>query len=570
MASHTSFQLVSVVLLSVTWFPYSNCLPTVANPGPAYDVNHTTLGCPSTLPCHCHMSYETGEPEKVVNCSSRSLHDVPSFLALTGYAFDRLLLNDNNIKGVPKNAFGGLDVRFIDLSNNSIVSVSDNGFMGAEGVEELSIDNCKLMSSPLSLQFLTNLRKLSMRNCNIKQLAKTSFQPLAKLQELDLSFNPVKFSPPFDIFDTLKKLKVLKVEEGDLSSLQLEILSNLSSLEHLVLKNNNITSLPKGLFKAVPRLRELDLEGNAIEFNNFKEFEVLKHLKVLRLGHCRIETVNADLVLHIPHVHTLVLRHCHIHKLSHGAFRNLFHLSKLDISGNPKVKVTDKLFHGLEDRLKFVGIENMNLSTFPTSAFRKLFLLKKIKANRNIIRTLPKGVFHSLKGKHVEVHLEKNEISDVEVGVMDGVRRPLKLYLQHNNISSLSFMEKDPCQYYESVINVEDNPVFCDCDTATTLQKKAFSVQGRCHTGDSLFRDLKLMPRFKQQPNEDMPYLVTVAADHCVGMDRNKTYERYDCACGEWMWFNGTKVCSGVSGLVASQGFIYFVLSIVSFIITKM
>jgi hypothetical protein len=240
----------------------------------------------------------------------------------------------------------------------------------------------------------------------------------------------------------------------------------------------------------------------------------------------------------------------------------------LDISGNPKVKVTDNLFHGLEDRLKFVGIENMNLSSFPANALRKLFLLKKIKANRNMIRRLPKGVFHGLKGRHVEVHLEKNEITEIEAGIMDGVRRPMKLYLQHNNISSLSFMEKDPCDFYESEISLEDNPVFCDCDTAATLQTKAFSVHGRCHTGDSLFRDLRLMPGFKEAPRHEVPYLVTVGADHCVGMNKNKTYERYDCACGEWMWFNETKVCSGVSFVASSREMVYVVLSAIAVLVS--
>ena len=557
-----------IALTLTVWISRNNADINVADKGPSYDVNHTSLGCPDTLPCLCHMSYENGEPEKVINCTDRNLEELPTFLTLFGHPFDRLLLNGNKIRAIHKNAFKGLEVRILELSNNSIVSVSDIGFMDVKGVEELYMDNCKLSSTPISLHYLRDLRKLSMRYCDIKQLTKAAFDEFTKLEVLDLTGNPLHLSPPFDAFEALGRLRVLKLSSCELSSLPSDVLVHLPSLEHLVLKNNNISELQPKLFETVPKLKELDLEGNSIAFESFKEMEPLKHLKILKLGHCRISTVTSHLVRHIPHIHTLVMKHCHIQKIVHGALRNLFHLTKLDISGNPKVKITDRLFHGLEDRLKFVGIENMNLSTFPTSAFRKLFLLKKIKASRNVIRSLPKGVFRGLRGRRTEVHLEKNEISLIEEGVLSGIRPPIKLYLQHNNISSLDFLAKDICDFYSSELDLGDNPVRCDCETAATLQMKAFTIRGSCQTGDTIFRDLPLAPPFRQLLQPGVDYFITAAADYCPELDRNRTHDRYSCACEEWVPLNGTKTCSGEEGLEPAQRLMYLWLFVSTFLLT--
>ncbi|KAK2161291.1 hypothetical protein LSH36_119g08028 [Paralvinella palmiformis] len=557
-----------LILTLTLWISHNKGDTRVADHGPSYDVNHTTLGCPDTLPCLCHISYENGDPEKVINCTARNLQELPSFMALIGHPFDRLLLNGNKIRAIHKNAFKGLEVRILELSNNSIVSISDKGFMDIEGIEELYMDNSKLPSTPISLHFLKELRTLSMRYCDIRQLTKAAFQELTNLEVLDLTGNPLHLSLPFDAFDTLERLRVLKLADCELTNLPRDVLAHVTNLEHLILKNNNITELQPKLFEELPKLKELDLEGNAVVLESFKQFEILQHLKVLKLGHCHISAVNSHLVRHIPHIHTLVLKHCHIQKIVHGAFRNLFHLTKLDISGNPKVKVTDRLFHGLEDRLKFVGIENMNLSSFPTSAFRKLFLLKKVKATRNVIRSLPKGIFRGLRARHTEVHLEKNEISEIEEGVFSGIRPPMKLYLQHNNISSLAFLAKDPCDFYESELSLEENPVRCDCEAAAILQMKAFTIRGKCQTGDAIFRDLSLAPPFKKILEPGVDYFVTAAGDHCLELDRNRTHERYSCACEEWLPLNGTKTCSGEEGLEPAQRLMYLWLIVATFLLT--
>lgn len=101
---------------------------------------------------------------KVVDCRGRGLYDIPHPLHSDT---QELYLQDNRIRGLGSMAFREIPiVRVLDLSNNSITSVSPTALLG-----------------------LRNLQRLGLAHNNLRELDKRLFGPIRTLSHLDLSHN---------------------------------------------------------------------------------------------------------------------------------------------------------------------------------------------------------------------------------------------------------------------------------------------------------------------------------------------------------------------------------------------
>uniref|UniRef100_H3DC19 Leucine rich repeats and transmembrane domains 1 n=1 Tax=Tetraodon nigroviridis TaxID=99883 RepID=H3DC19_TETNG len=158
--------------------------------------------CPKECSCNA----------KVVDCRGRGLYDIPHLLHPDT---QELHLQDNRIRGLGSMAFREIPiVRVLDLSNNSITSISPTALLG-----------------------LRNLQRLSLAYNNLKELDKRLFGPIRTLSHLELSHN---------------SLWGLSGAMGD----------NLRNLSHLGLAYNRITRLDRSLLEALGRLDSLTLRGN--------------------------------------------------------------------------------------------------------------------------------------------------------------------------------------------------------------------------------------------------------------------------------------------------------------------
>ncbi|XP_056896727.1 leucine-rich repeat and transmembrane domain-containing protein 1 isoform X2 [Takifugu flavidus] len=160
--------------------------------------------CPKECSCNGNA--------KVVDCRGRGLYDIPHPLHPDT---QELYLQDNRIRGLGSMAFREIPiVRVLDLSNNSITSVSPTALLG-----------------------LRNLQHLGLAYNNLRELDKRLFGPIRTLSHLDLSHN---------------SLWGLSGAMGD----------NLRNLSHLGLAHNRITRLDRSLLEALTRLDSLTLRGN--------------------------------------------------------------------------------------------------------------------------------------------------------------------------------------------------------------------------------------------------------------------------------------------------------------------
>ncbi|XP_054819452.1 disease resistance protein RPV1-like [Prosopis cineraria] len=157
---------------------------------------------------------------------------------------------------------------YVDGCNGSSSNSSRNllslisrtlGFTGSEAPIRLTI--------PPSIFSLSSLRKLRLRNCNLKAGSiPDDLGCFSSLQELDLSGNNFGYLPagslvfPPSLFSSLSSLKELNLQDCNLSDGSIpDDLSSLSSLFRLNLSRNNFTKLPYGLVSNLLSLHSLDL-----------------------------------------------------------------------------------------------------------------------------------------------------------------------------------------------------------------------------------------------------------------------------------------------------------------------
>lgn len=131
-------------------------------------------------------------------------------------------------------------VRVLDLSNNSITSVSPTALLG-----------------------LRNLQRLCLAHNNLRELDKRLFGPIRTLSHLDLSHNRLvrRTLHPITV-SIVPRAFPLAFCPSSLWGLSGAMGDNLRNLSHLGLAHNRITRLDRSLLEALTRLDSLTLRGN--------------------------------------------------------------------------------------------------------------------------------------------------------------------------------------------------------------------------------------------------------------------------------------------------------------------
>ncbi|XP_013396777.2 toll-like receptor Tollo [Lingula anatina] len=199
-------------------------------------------------------------------------------------------------------------------------------------------------------QYLSKLRSLSLKSCNISYLNKDAFYGLDLLEVLDLSELTVNELNGHPYSFNLKKLKL-----QDLPQLQiLDISSNnaylhcdiqsadyfkgMPNLRALHMHRNRLwlTNAPTLLvmFQSLHNVTFLELSSNVLSELPVGMFDSMVRLRTLRLSRNILRTIPKGLFKNLNQLHTLVLSFNYISNIQDGAFDGLISLRVLKMGNN--------------------------------------------------------------------------------------------------------------------------------------------------------------------------------------------------------------------------------------------
>ncbi|KAK3600539.1 hypothetical protein CHS0354_036098 [Potamilus streckersoni] len=233
---------------------------------------------------------------------------------------------------------------------------------------------------PFILDGKTQLRILSIRRYNIRQISSGSLSNFTNLIVLDLSDNLIS-NLPDNIFHGLISLKNLNLSKNVLTSLDSNtgLFSDLHSLTHLYLGFNKLTRINNSTFKNLTRLSQLGLESNRISTIDSNTFQAIPSLQIINLSNNTLTNIKSVL------------------------FKGLTKLLGIDLNGNL--------------------LQNLD----PTTIIEPSVRLLSLSANK--FTEIPTGFLQNLQNVQIEVNFAENQIRNIPRGSLD------KIHIQKLNIS---------------------------------------------------------------------------------------------------------------------------------------
>lgn len=196
-----------------------------------------------------------------------------------------LLLSQSGILKIPKSAFTGTAIKYLDLSYNflqfnSLLSLTDTmtfvnlshnriGDLFRAGVFQQQLETLDLSFNDISsfhIDTFENTDKLVFLNLahnNFSWFYEKAFLGLAGLKTLDLSYNQLA-NFHVNIFIDLQNLETLDLSGNAFHTLDTALFQKIAGIKHLYLQDNHLHALNILTFANLKQLRTLDLRRNEL------------------------------------------------------------------------------------------------------------------------------------------------------------------------------------------------------------------------------------------------------------------------------------------------------------------
>lgn len=315
--------------------------------------------------------------------------------AFRGLRLQSLDLSENSILDIEADVFKDLfTLEELNFSFNRLSGLRGAAFSNVESLLNLNLSNNRIADlNEITANQLPNLTHLDLSHNHLESIDSSFLKSLKSLKFLDISFNVIgtlsgetipQLRSLIDLRAGHNKLKKLC---GEYLPMSLKLLSvghnaiasvpkNLSPIRELNIEDNNISSI-KDDVGSLNKLERLNISGNAlIEFPDAK----FEYLKTLDLSRNKLTTIPETL-----------------------KFDNLPILEELSLGGNPIRNVT----FAMELRLRKLILRNLNLlEAIEIHAFRHLkgfhdrCINLTVSQNRRL-NMIEKGAFDGIAICHV-------------------------------------------------------------------------------------------------------------------------------------------------------------------------
>ncbi|NXP23605.1 ECM2 protein, partial [Scytalopus superciliaris] len=303
------------------------------------------------------------------------------------------------------------DITSLDLTGNSITTISDEAFNGIPNLEWIDLSKNNITSPGIGPKAFKILKKLKRLYLDGNMLVHIPSELPSTLQEIKINDNHLHAIDE-DGLKGLKHLVTLELEGNKLSEANVSPLAfnPLKSLCYLRLGRNKFRIIPQGL---PATLEELYLENNEIEEVSEICFNHTRNINVIGLKHNKLEE----------------------HRIAPLAWINQENLESIDLSYNKLYHVPSYLPKSL---LHLVLIGNQ-IERIPGYVFghmkpglEYLYLSFNKLTDDSIDPVSFFGAYHSLR----ELFLDHNELKSVPFGI-DEMRKLRFLRLNNNKIRTV-------------------------------------------------------------------------------------------------------------------------------------
>ncbi|XP_076831867.1 tsukushi isoform X2 [Brachyhypopomus gauderio] len=313
---------------------------------------------------------------EVKNCHPRCHCEVESY-----GLFDSFSLTKVDCRGVGSGTAPvpiPLDTSHLDLSGNSISSITDSMLSGPGYTTLVSLDLSNNHIAQVSAKAFSKLRyleTLDLSHNDLENLSGGSFSGL-RLTDVDLSDNMFQdFN--LDLFNTRGQETPISVDLSNnlLSTVSRNPQGHALHINSLILAGNKFRVVPE--LTGVP-LQYLNLDGNPIRSIEEGAFDEMKDLIYLSLSS-------------LPELTSI----------QPGSFRGLRNLQILDLSHNTRLAgLSPDVFDGLTS-LQELNLSNSIAGPFPVAAFDHMPTLKSVILGPNMRcwKTHKQGQFHRQIGQ---------------------------------------------------------------------------------------------------------------------------------------------------------------------------
>ncbi|CAB0028563.1 unnamed protein product [Trichogramma brassicae] len=353
-----------------------------------------------------------------------------------------LNLSGNRLRSLARDSFARVLVRRIHLSSNGMRSIDDGAFLGLEdSLEYLNLENNELGQLPGAVSSLHELAYLYLANNQIRELNNVSFAEFtSNLKALSLASNQLQVVPTNSLVGCSNLLhlnlgynKIHKVEPGDFDWA--------SSLEILLLRNNVLTQLKAQTFRGASKLKELSLSFNHLSDLSEETFVGLEDsLEILELSFAFSTDVFPQRALRpLSSLHWLVLDNNNFHAIEPTAFYTFQQLRYINLESNRLHYLPERIFLAdVHAELRDVKLGYNFLESIPESTFHNLTELRALDLTGNKIRSLAADSVRNCP-KLVTLSLANNRISSLDSAAFVALYGLRFLHLELNKLTALDF-----------------------------------------------------------------------------------------------------------------------------------
>ena len=341
--------------------------------------------CPSMCSCDDGL-LET-------SCQSSRLDSVPILL---NPALRTLRLGHNRISSLRQSVSFYTELRWLDLSHNSLHSLGVMHFQPLQSLEWLNISS-NLISTLETQSFggLYNLAVLDLSGNRLTRLTSGLFSEMGSLTTLVLSGNKIQ-SIDADAFDMLRHLHTLRLDNNNIQYIPVASMAAISNLRNLHLAKNHIESIEDLAFESLPKLRLLHINDNSISRIEPLAFNNLVNLELLDLSFNQLDSEPIKALNALPVLHHLDLSGNIWRQLPASFLRGLHQLKTLNISYMEYLRRVDPDAFRMDNSTEKVALTHLIMtnnalwSRLPVRLLDDLPHLQHIDLSANAFETLAK------------------------------------------------------------------------------------------------------------------------------------------------------------------------------------